>query len=218
MKRERVLQVLEERRLVPVVRAPSAELALAAANALVAGGVRVLEITMTVPDAVSAIRTLREEAMRFPEAARPVIGAGTVLTSGDADACIDAGAQFVVTPGLSLPLVEHIREREIAVMPGALTPTEVIAAWQAGADMVKIFPCSAMGGARYLKSLRAPLPTVKLFPTGGVKLENVDEYLAAGASAVGVGGELVDMKLLSEGQHERLTSRARAFVDAIARC
>ncbi|MEL6543294.1 MAG: bifunctional 4-hydroxy-2-oxoglutarate aldolase/2-dehydro-3-deoxy-phosphogluconate aldolase [Myxococcota bacterium] len=206
-----VLEVLEHSRLVPVLRAPSPDLALIAADALVAGGIRVIEVTLTVPKAVDVIRTLVE---RFAST-DTVVGAGTVLNGDEAAQCLDAGAQFVVTPGLDVSLVEKLKEQRVPVMPGALTPTEVITAWQAGADMVKVFPCSAMGGPGYLKSLKAPLPDVKLFPTGGVKLENINDYLNAGASVLGVGAALVDINAVSSGEPERLTERARAYVSAI---
>ena len=154
-KRETIRRYIEEIGVVPVVRAPSAELALRAAEAVLAGGISVFEITMTVPGAVDVIRELGE---RFH--GRALIGAGTVLTPEDALTCIDAGAQFIVGPGLNLATIAAAHARDVPVMPGALTPTEVITAWQAGADMVKIFPCGAVGGAKYLRALRGPLPQI----------------------------------------------------------
>ncbi|MEO1480999.1 MAG: bifunctional 4-hydroxy-2-oxoglutarate aldolase/2-dehydro-3-deoxy-phosphogluconate aldolase [Myxococcota bacterium] len=212
MSRDHVLDALEQSKLVPVLRAPSEDLALAAADALVAGGIRILEMTLTVPGALSAMTRLRKRL----DGTETLIGAGTVLTADQASACIDAGAEFIVTPGLNVRLVEKLRERNVPIMPGALTPTEVITAWQSGADMVKVFPCSAMGGASYLKSLKAPLPNVKLFPTGGVKLENLGDYLSAGATVLGVGAALVDMGAVSAGTSDVLTDRAKAYVAAIA--
>ncbi|MCG8421672.1 MAG: bifunctional 4-hydroxy-2-oxoglutarate aldolase/2-dehydro-3-deoxy-phosphogluconate aldolase [Proteobacteria bacterium] len=217
MTRESVLTSLERTRLVPVLRAPSEALAIEAADALVAGGIRVLEVTLTVPNAVSLIRSLAARSERAPEHERPIIGAGTVVTPDEADACMDAGAQFIVSPGLNLALVEQVRNRGIAVMPGALTPSEIITAWQAGADMVKVFPCSAVGGVGYVRSLRGPLPTVKLFPTGGVNLDNAGAYLKAGASALGVGADLVDVTALAGGEPQRLTERARAFLAIVSK-
>jgi 2-dehydro-3-deoxyphosphogluconate aldolase/(4S)-4-hydroxy-2-oxoglutarate aldolase len=196
--------------LVPVVRAPSAALAVRAVDALLAGGVSVFEITMTVPGAVGVIEQL---VSRFGD--RVVVGAGTVLSVADARACIRAGASFVVSPGLDLAVVEEVKSHGVCVMPGALTPTEVITAWKAGADMVKIFPCSALGGPRYLKALRGPLPDVKFLPTGGVTAATAGDYIAAGASALGVGSELVDIAALEAGQDAFVAARARELVAAV---
>jgi 2-dehydro-3-deoxyphosphogluconate aldolase/(4S)-4-hydroxy-2-oxoglutarate aldolase len=196
--------------VVPVVRAPSAQLAIRAVEAVLAGGISVFEITMTVPDALSVIRSLIE---RF--GARATVGAGTVLSASDALACIDAGAQFVVSPGLDLATIEAVHARGLPVMPGALTPTEIITAWRAGADMVKIFPCSAVGGAKYLRALRGPLPDVKMLPTGGVSLSTARDYIEAGASALGLGSELVDVSALAAGDDAAVTERARELVAVV---
>jgi 2-dehydro-3-deoxyphosphogluconate aldolase / (4S)-4-hydroxy-2-oxoglutarate aldolase len=208
--RQDVCQYIQRVGIMPVVRAPSPELAVRAAEALLAGGVSVLEITMTVPDAVSVVSTL---IARF--GTRALVGAGTVLNVAQANACVDAGAQFVVSPGLDLDTVRAVRERGVAMLPGALTPSEVMAAAKAGADMIKIFPCSAAGGAPYLRSLRGPLPHLKLMPTGGVSLATAHEYISAGAVALGVGTELVDMKLLTADRDAELTARAAQFVAAV---
>jgi 2-dehydro-3-deoxyphosphogluconate aldolase/(4S)-4-hydroxy-2-oxoglutarate aldolase len=154
-------------------------------------------------------------SQRFGE--RALIGVGTVLDAKQAQACLDAGARFVVSPGLDLPTIELVRSRSVPMLPGALTPTEVITAWKAGADVVKIFPCSAMGGAKYLKALKSPLPQVKLLPTGGVNASTAHEYLAAGAAALGIGSELVDASALAAGKLSLITERARELVDAVAR-
>ncbi len=191
----------------PVVRAPTAQLAIRAVEAVLAGGLSVFEITMTVPDAVSVIRSLVE---RFGD--RAIVGAGTVLSVSDARACIDAGARFVVSPGFDLATVEAVQARGVAMMPGALTPTEVITAWRAGVDMVKIFPCSAVGGAKYLRALRGPLPHVKMLPTGGVSLSTAQEYIEAGAAALGFGSDLVDIAALTAGNDAVLTERASELV------
>src|SRR3954468_21949434 len=148
-----VCREIEEVGLVPVVRAPSAPVALRAVEAVLASGISIFEITMTVPDALSVIATLVARL-----GSRALVGAGTVLSADDARACVDAGARFIVSPGLDLPTIEAAHALGVPVMPGALTPTEVITAWKAGADMVKIFPCSAMGGPKYLRALRGPLP------------------------------------------------------------
>ena len=201
---------IEDVGVVPVVRAPSATLALRAAEAVLAGGVSVFEITMTVPDAPAVIRAL---VARF--GARAVVGAGTVLDGPTAEACIDAGAAFIVSPGLDLGTIAAAHGRGVPMMPGALTPTEVIAAWRAGADLVKIFPAAAVGGPSYLRALRGPLPQVKLMPTGGVNATTAGEYIAAGAAALGVGSELVDLVALAAGQDALLTERARALMTAV---
>jgi 2-dehydro-3-deoxyphosphogluconate aldolase/(4S)-4-hydroxy-2-oxoglutarate aldolase len=210
-RREETLKRIEQGALVPVVRAPSANLAVAAVEAILEGGISVFEITLTVPGAVQVIESL---VKRF--GARAVFGAGTVLTPDQADACIDAGAEFVVSPGFDAPTVELVLKKSIPCMPGALTPTEVITAWKAGVDMVKIFPCSAMGGAKYLKALKGPLPQVKMLPTGGVNASTAHEYLAAGAAALGIGSELVDASALAAGKLELITMRAKELVDAVA--
>ena len=211
MNRVEVCRSVEEVGIVPVIRASSSELAQRAAEAVLAGGISVFEITMTVPGAIELIASLAE---RFR--GRALVGAGTVLTADEARACIDAGACFIVSPGLDLPTVELCLARDTAIMPGALTPTEVITAWKAGADMVKIFPCSAMGGAKYLRALKAPLPAVKLLPTGGVSLSTAHEYIEAGASALGVGAELVDLEALKADQDQVLTDRARQLITIVA--
>jgi 2-dehydro-3-deoxyphosphogluconate aldolase / (4S)-4-hydroxy-2-oxoglutarate aldolase len=166
---------------------------------------------MTVPDAPAVIRALVAEL-----GARAVVGAGTVLDAEAAGACLDAGAAFVVSPGLDLATVAAVHARGVPMMPGALTPTEVIAAWKSGAEMVKIFPCGSLGGPKYLRALRGPLPQVKLLPTGGINVDNAGEYLAAGAAALGIGSELVDPVALAEGRDALLTERARALVAAVA--
>ena len=209
-KRETIRRYIEEIGVVPVVRAPSADLALRAAEAVLAGGISVFEITMTVPGAVDVIRELSE---RFR--GRALIGAGTVLTPEDALMCIDAGAQFIVGPGLNLATIAAAHARDVPAMPGALTPTEVVRAWRAGADLVKVFPCSAVGGASYIKALRAPLPQIPLIPTGGVTVATVGDFLAAGAAAVGAGSDLVDIARLQRGDHAGVTETARRYVAAV---
>jgi 2-dehydro-3-deoxyphosphogluconate aldolase/(4S)-4-hydroxy-2-oxoglutarate aldolase len=210
MSRGAVCRHIEEVGLVPVLRLPSAELVVRAVEALLAAGISVCEVTMTVPGAIGVIRSLVE---RFGD--RALVGAGTVLSADDAASCIDAGARFIVSPGLDLPTIDAAHDRDIAVLPGALTPTEVITAWKAGADMVKIFPCSAVGGAKYLRALKGPLPHVKMLPTGGVGPSTAHEYIAAGAAALGIGSELMDAAALSAGRDAELVERARGLVAAI---
>lgn len=210
MNKSEVLRRIEEVGVVPVVRASSAEEAMGVIEAIRAGGVSVLEITMTVP---RAVRVIEQVADRY--GAEVVVGAGTVLDPETARACILAGAAFVVSPSLNTGTIELCRRYSIAVMPGALTPTEVVTAWQAGADVVKVFPCGALGGAKYLKSLKAPLPQIEMIPTGGVSLQTAAEFIEAGALALGVGADLVDTKAIRAGQPERVTDAARAYVAAV---
>jgi 2-dehydro-3-deoxyphosphogluconate aldolase/(4S)-4-hydroxy-2-oxoglutarate aldolase len=190
--------------IIPVVRATSADEALAAVEAIRAGGISVLEITMTVPGAVKIIKAL---TAKLGDDA--LIGAGTVLDSDTARECIDAGASFIVSPALDVPTIETCGALDVPIFPGALTPTEVLTAWRAGADAVKIFPANAVGGATYLKSLKAPLPQIELIPTGGVSVENIGEFIRAGALAVGVGADLV------KGDAAAITAKARQYCDAV---
>src|SRR4051812_44111944 len=196
--------------IVPVVRAPSAAHALAAIEALRAGGIDIIELTMTVPSAVALIEQVVER-----HGDEIVVGAGTVLDPETARACILAGARFVVSPIVDEPTITACRTYSIPVMPGALTPTEVVRAWRAGADLVKVFPCSAVGGASYIKALRAPLPQIPLIPTGGVTVATVGDFLAAGAAAVGAGSDLVDIARLQRGDHAGVTETARRYVTAV---
>jgi 2-dehydro-3-deoxyphosphogluconate aldolase / (4S)-4-hydroxy-2-oxoglutarate aldolase len=210
MEKKAVLARITTTGVIPVIRAQSADEAASAIAAIQKGGVSVLEITMTVP---GAIELIREVARRATDA---LVGAGTVLDPENALACIDAGARFVVSPALNLATIAACREAGIAVLPGALTPTEVLTAWNAGADFVKVFPANALGGPSYLKSLKAPLPQVKLVPTGGVNLQTAKDFIRAGASALGVGADLVDLQALRRGDSEVVTERARQFLSLVA--
>jgi len=193
--------------VVPVVRASSAAEARLAAQAVCDGGIPIVEVTMTVPGAVDVIRELRKSA---PSSV--LIGAGTVLDAEAARRCVDAGAQFLVSPGLNLPTVEFAVRSGILMLAGALTPTEVIAAWSAGSDFVKVFPCGQVGGAKYIKALKGPLPQVPLVPTGGVNLNTAAEFIEAGAAALGIGGELVQADALKSGKTEVIVENARKFL------
>ena len=206
-----VIEKIRGTGIIPVVRAQSADEAMKAIDAIREGGISILEITMTVPGAVGVIE---EVSQRYGDEA--VVGAGTVLDGETARACILAGARFVVSPSLNLETIEVCRRYGIAVMPGALTPTEVVQAWSAGADFVKVFPAGAVGGASYIKSLKAPLPQIELVPTGGVSLKTAADFIKAGASALGVGADLVDVKAIREGQQGVITERAREFVRIVA--
>jgi 2-dehydro-3-deoxyphosphogluconate aldolase/(4S)-4-hydroxy-2-oxoglutarate aldolase len=210
MNKHEVLAKIREVGLVPVIRAESPEAAGRAIDAIRAGGVPILEITMTVPGAIGLIEDI---ARKYGKDA--VVGAGTVLDPETARACILAGAQFIVSPSLNLETIACCRRYGVAVLPGALTPTEVVAAWQAGADMVKVFPAGALGGASYIKALKAPLPQIDLVPTGGVSLKTAADFIKAGATALGVGADLVDIHALAAGEAGEITRKAREFVELV---
>jgi 2-dehydro-3-deoxyphosphogluconate aldolase / (4S)-4-hydroxy-2-oxoglutarate aldolase len=201
--RERILEI----GIVPVVRAASAGEARMAADAVCEGGIPIVEITMTVPGAVDVIRELAKTA-----GSQVLVGAGTVLNAEAARRCLDAGAQFLVSPGLNLPTVALATKEGKLIMAGALTPTEVMAAWEAGADFVKIFPCGQVGGAKYIKALKGPFPQVPFVPTGGVNLNSAAEFIEAGAVALGVGGECVHAEALKANKPEIIAENARKFL------
>lgn len=210
MHRAEILARINNLAVIPIVRTANAETALKAVEAVCEGGIECIEITMTVQH---ALRALEAVADRYGD--RLLLGAGTILDPETARACMLAGAQFFVAPGLSLKTIEIAKRYSMPIFPGALTPTEVLAAWEAGADGIKIFPCSAVGGAKYIKALKAPFPHVNLIPTGGVNLETIGDFLNAGSFAVGVGSELVDGKSISEGNYKIITERARKFRQAV---
>ena len=197
--------------VVPIVRAADSSLAIKAADAVFDGGIPCVEITMTVQGAINALEAVAD---RYGD--RIVLGAGTVLDAETARVCMLAGAQFFVTPTLNKGTIEMARRYAKPIFAGALTPTEILAAWEAGADAVKVFPCSAMGGASYIKALKGPLPQIELVPTGGVTLQNVGEFFAAGACGVGVGGELIDPRTCAAGNYAEITRRAQSFRDAVS--
>ena len=194
------IAALESAAFVPVVRAGTAQAAYMAARALAEGGCEILEIALTVPEAIDVLARLKADGH--------MVGAGTVLTADQAASAIAAGADFLVAPSLNTEVVAFCQARDRLMIPGALTPTEVIAALAAGAPIVKIFPVDAVGGPRYLKLLRDPLPGLRTFPTGGITLDNAADYLARGAVAVGVGSALVDQAAIAAGDFEALTRRA----------
>jgi 2-dehydro-3-deoxyphosphogluconate aldolase / (4S)-4-hydroxy-2-oxoglutarate aldolase len=208
---EEVIHKIGEIGIIPVVRAATAAEANHAVEAIFAGGILALEITMTVPNAVSVIR---EVAQQYK--GKVLIGAGTVTNGEDAEHCIKAGAEFLVSPGLAASVLSVARASEIVAIPGALTPTELMHAYEQGAQLVKIFPCGNVGGPKYIKSLRAPFPQAQLIPTGGVNAANAAEFIAAGAFALGVGADLVDAKALREGNLEKITTAAKELVAAVA--
>ncbi len=210
MSRTDIVNTIEELGLIPVVRAASADEAMRAIDAIKAGGISVLEITMTVPGAVGVIE---EVVKRYGSDA--TVGAGTVLDPETARVCILAGAQFVVSPALNVDTIAICRRYGVPIIPGALTPTEVVTAWTAGADFVKIFPAGSVGGASYIKNLKGPLPQIKFIPTGGVSLKTAADFIKAGASALGVGTDLVDVKAIRAGEAHVITERAKQFIEII---
>ena len=212
MDSKEVSGALVESGIIPVVRTTSAAAAIQAVEALYRGGVRAAEITMTVP---GAVRALEKVADRL--GGNILLGAGTVLDPETARVCMLAGAEFFVTPSLRVSTIEMAKRYSKVICPGALTPTEVLAAWEAGADAVKIFPCGNVGGAKYIKALKGPFPQIEMIPTGGVNLETIGDFLKAGSCACGVGGELVDAKSVKEGRFEVIEERARQYLSAIAK-
>lgn len=209
---ESTAEIIERVGLVPVLRAKSIAQAHAVVEAMIAGGVTVVEVTMTVPNAVHLLKELKKE-----HGSKILLGSGTVTTAKDAEATIEAGAEFVVSPSLHPEVIAATKAAGKLSVPGALTPTEVITAYRAGADYVKIFPCSAVGGASYLKAILAPFPFLKLIPTGGVTLKTAEEFIRAGARALGVGGDLVNLAAIDEGKPEIITEAARAYLQVLAK-
>jgi 2-dehydro-3-deoxyphosphogluconate aldolase/(4S)-4-hydroxy-2-oxoglutarate aldolase len=208
---ESTQEVIERVGLIPVLRARNVDQAHAVVQAMIAGGVTVVEVTMTVPGAVDLLKELKHEY-----AGQLLLGSGTVTTAEEVEATIEAGAEFVVSPSFHPEVVARTRAFGKLSIPGALTPTEVVTAWRAGADYVKIFPCSAMGGASYLKALLAPFPFLKLIPTGGVTLQTAESFLCAGARALGVGSDLVNLAAIDAGHPETITETARAYLKVLA--
>ena len=208
--KEKSLTLIREVGLIPIVRASSPEDAFRAAEAIVSGGIGIAEITMTVPN---ALRVMERVVDRYGE--KVLLGAGTVLDPESCRSVLLAGAEFIVTPSLDVRVIELARRYSKPCIPGTLTPTEILTAWQAGADMVKIFPCGPVGGPKYIRALKGPFPHIDFVPTGGVNLETTPEFITAGAAAVAAGGELVDAKALREGNLDVITSNARKFVEAV---
>ncbi|HUP05091.1 MAG TPA: bifunctional 4-hydroxy-2-oxoglutarate aldolase/2-dehydro-3-deoxy-phosphogluconate aldolase, partial [Bryobacteraceae bacterium] len=197
---------IEEVGIIPSIRVSEAADALMAAEAIAGGGIPIVEVTMTVADAYFVVSALKNH--------RPgmVVGAGTVLDLGTARRCLDAGADFLTSPGLDLDIVEFARKRGAFVFPGVMTPTDVMAALRAGTEMVKIFPCAPLGGPAYVKAMQAPFPDVPLIAAGGVDQLNVADYILAGAAAVGVGAHLIPRKAIELRQPERIHELAMRFV------
>jgi 2-dehydro-3-deoxyphosphogluconate aldolase / (4S)-4-hydroxy-2-oxoglutarate aldolase len=209
MTKDEVISLATSGGVIPVIRASSKEEALAVIEAVIAGGINTIEVTMTVPGAVRLIEELssREELL---------LGAGSVLDPETARDCINAGAKFIISPATNFDTIQYCNDADVPVMPGALTPTEIVNAWDAGADIVKVFPADAMGGAKYLRSLKAPLPQIKLIPTGGVNQDTAADFIRAGAQAVGVGADLCDLKAVREGRAADITAAAKKYLEIVA--
>jgi 2-dehydro-3-deoxyphosphogluconate aldolase / (4S)-4-hydroxy-2-oxoglutarate aldolase len=207
---EEVVRKIGEVGIVPVVRAASPSVACLAAEAVYAGGIPIVEITMTVPDATEVIRQVVKEFGN-----NVLVGAGTVTTADQASACLEAGAQFLVSPGFSPSVLGVAASRDVLAIPGVLTPTEAMMAQEAAASLLKVFPCANLGGPSYIKALKGPFPTARMIPTGGVTLANVNEYISAGAFAVGVGSELVNESALNQRKAQWVIECARQFVQAV---
>jgi len=211
MDKRKAVQIIEESGVIAIMRAQSSDQLLQAADAIRAGGVQAIEVTMTTPGALEVIAEARK---RY--GAELLFGAGTVLDPETGRAAILAGAQFVVAPTLNLGLIEMCLRYSIPVMPGAYTPTEALTAWEAGADIVKIFPAE-VGGPAYLKAMRAPLPQLKLCPVGGVDLDTAADFIRSGAACLGVGSALINQKLLDSGDFAELTRRAVRFREEVVK-
>lgn len=208
---ETTQEAIERVGLIPVLRARSTAQGRAVVEAMMAGGVNIVEVTMTVPGAIDLLKELKREYGN-----QLLLGSGTVTTAEQAQATIDAGAEFVVSPSLHPEVIDATKRNKKISCPGALTPTEAITAWNAGADYVKIFPCSAVGGASYLKALLAPFPHLKVIPTGGVTLQSAASFIQAGARALGVGSDLVNLAAVDSGHAETITETARAYLKVLA--
>jgi len=209
MEKTEVLQIIEAKKLVPVIRTSNLDEARTAVEVLALAGFEVFEITLTIPNATELIRELSEKHSDI------LLGAGTVLNAEQAKNCIESGAKFIVSPAFDLETVKFCNAENIAVMPGALTPTEVFSAWKSGADVVKVFPSDALGGAKYVKTLKSVFPHIKIMPTGGVSLETIADFLKSGAIAVGVGTDLVDVKAIREGNLELIAEKSRKYLEAV---
>jgi 2-dehydro-3-deoxyphosphogluconate aldolase / (4S)-4-hydroxy-2-oxoglutarate aldolase len=206
MKKAEVCELIKEIGIIPAIRVSSAEDAHFAADTVAKGGIPIVEITMTVPEAVELIAHLVRHHQKM------IVGAGTVLDTETARRCRDAGASFLTAPGFDLEIVEFATRENLAVLPGALTPTEVVEAWKAGADFVKVFPCAAVGGDKYIKSLKMALPQIPLIASGGVTQQTAGDFIFAGAAALGIGTELIPAEAIERRETERIKELAHRFL------
>lgn len=209
MSKEQQLQQVLEGGIVAVIRAPDGSQLVEVAEALADGGVHVIEVTMSVPNALDVLKQVRRTL-----GSRILLGAGTVLDPETARAVLLAGAEFIVAPTINLDVIKLCQRYDKLVMPGAFTPTEILTAWEAGADIVKVFPADTVGPA-FFKALRGPLPQVRLMPTGGVDLKTAADFLKAGACCLGVGGQLVDPKLIAEKNFAKIRDLARQYTNIV---
>lgn len=206
MTKAEVCEFIRNIGIIPAVRVSSAEEAHFAAECVTAGGIPIVEITMTVPEAVKLIAHLVSHHKKM------VVGAGTVLDTETARQCVDAGANFLTAPGFDVSLVEFAAAHDIAILPGALTPSEIVSAWKIGADFVKVFPCGQVGGEKYIKALKIALPQIPLIAAGGVNQQNAADYILAGAAAIGVGKELIPPEAIAQREAPRIRELARRFI------
>ncbi len=211
MTKDQVISRISKTGILPVIRASSADEARRAIDAICEGGIDTIEVTLTIPNAVDLIETLTRELPNV------LFGAGTVLSADDAQRCIDAGARFIISPATDLDVIRTCNENKTVVMPGALTPTEIIAAIAAGADVVTVFPVSALGGVDYIRSLKGPFPALKVVPTGGITIDTAAGFIKAGCLAVGLGSDLVDLAAIREGRAQEVTATARRVLNSIAK-
>jgi 2-dehydro-3-deoxyphosphogluconate aldolase/(4S)-4-hydroxy-2-oxoglutarate aldolase len=208
--KEKAMKHIHDTGLIPIIRVESADVAFKVAEAFLAGGVNIIEVTMSVPGAIDVVKQLVKQFGN-----KVLIGTGTVVNGKMAIEAIKAGSDFIVSPNYSLDLIETVTSRSKPIIPGALTPTEIYNAYTMGADAVKVFPCGNVGGAEYLKAIRGPLPYIPLVPTGGVELDTAGPMIEAGAFALGVGGAITDKKAIKEGNYEIITENVQKFLDII---
>jgi 2-dehydro-3-deoxyphosphogluconate aldolase/(4S)-4-hydroxy-2-oxoglutarate aldolase len=206
MDRTEVCERIREIGIIPAIRVSSAEDAHFAADTVARGGIPIVEITMTVPEAVELISHLVRHHQKM------IVGGGTVLDTETARRCVDAGASFLTAPGLDLTIIDFAAKEGVAVLPGALTPTEVVTAWKAGSDFVKVFPCSQVGGDKYIKALKTALPQIPLIAAGGVTQQTAANFIFAGATAIGVGTELIPVEAIEHRESERIQELAHRFI------
>ena len=209
MKKDEVCARIKEIAIVPAIRALSGDDAHFAAEAVTGAGIPIVEITLTVPGAVELISHL---VRSYPKI---IVGAGTVLDTETARLCLDAGASFLTAPSFDLKIIEFAAKENVAALPGALTPTEVVTAWSAGADLVKVFPCGPVGGEKYIKALHASLPQIPLIAAGGVNQQTAASFILSGATALGIGTELVPTEAIERRQSKRIRELARRFVKLV---
>jgi 2-dehydro-3-deoxyphosphogluconate aldolase / (4S)-4-hydroxy-2-oxoglutarate aldolase len=205
-----VLEKIKSDKLIPVIRTSTTDDARATVETLAENSISVFELTLTIPNSSDLIRALAKQYTNF------LLGAGTVLTVEEAQNCVEAGAKFVVSPVYNPKIIEYCRIKEVVVVSAGLTPTEIYQAWEAGADMVKVFPCNAMGGAVYIKALKTVFPKVELMPTGGVTLETIKNFLQAGATAVGVGADLLDLQLLKQERKALIAEKINRYLEKVS--